>query len=287
LYWGTLRNGSLGAMIVAGEAEGCGRPEVKRLRVDYDAIADLYDETPGRTRQVDPELLAFTGRQAPADRLAVLDIGCGTGNQLVANRAACAFALMVGLDRSAGMLRQARGKDLEILWVQADGAALPVGDNSFDFVTCQFAFHHIADKAGVIREAFRVLRRGGRFVIRNLCPQESLDWLYYLYFPEALTVDLADFSPPKSIEAEMEKAGFGGVTVALQHLRYAQDLRGLLDEARRRHSCSQLTAISDAAYEAGLSRLSRELADHRGPMSRENHLCLVTIRGERPNQAKR
>jgi SAM-dependent methyltransferase len=258
---------------------------MKRSRVDYDSIAELYDATPGRMRVADPELLVFTRGRAPTDRVAVLDIGCGTGNQLVANRGALACDLMVGVDRSDGMLRQARRKAPEISWVQADAAALPLCGNSFDFVTCQFAFHHMADKAGVIRDAFRVLRRGGQFVMRNLCPQESFDWLYYLYFPAALAVDLADFWPPEIIKTEMENAGFGEVTIVLQHLHFAQDLQTLLDEVRRRHTCSQLTAISDAAYEAGVNRLVLELAARDGPLSRKNHLCLVTLRGVRSGGA--
>jgi SAM-dependent methyltransferase len=58
---------------------------------------------------------------------------------------------------------------------------------------CQFAFHHVADKAGLLRAVLRLLRPGGRFVMRNMCPQESGDWLYYEYFPEAKFVDLRDF----------------------------------------------------------------------------------------------
>jgi SAM-dependent methyltransferase len=258
---------------------------MRRSRVDYDAIAELYDATPGRTRQVDPELLAFACGRSPADRLALLDIGCGTGNQLIANRAALASAVIVGLDRSRGMLRQARRKAPGLAWVQADAAALPFRDDSFDFVTCQFALHHMADKAGVIRDAFRVLRRGGRFVMRNLCPQESLDWLYYAYFPEALTADLVDFWPPEIIKAEMEEAGFGAVAIELQHLRCTQDMRAWFDEVSRRHACSQLTAIADAAYEAGVNRLVKELAAREAPSFRDNHLCLVTIRGARSGGA--
>lgn len=117
--------------------------------------------------------------------------------------------------------------------------------------------------------------------MRNSCPQESPDWLFYIYFPEALTVDLEDFWPPENVKAEMEKAGFGAVAVEMQHLRFEQDLRAWFDEVRRRYTCSQLLAISDAAYEAGLHRLARDLAASRGPVSRANHLCLVTIRGER------
>jgi ubiquinone/menaquinone biosynthesis C-methylase UbiE len=98
---------------------------VKPSRVDFDAIAGVYDATPHRTKPVDPELLAFAGRRRSGERLAVLDIGCGTGNQLIADRAAPISAAPVGLDWSLGMLRQARRKAPEIAWVQADAAALP------------------------------------------------------------------------------------------------------------------------------------------------------------------
>jgi ubiquinone/menaquinone biosynthesis C-methylase UbiE len=255
---------------------------VRRSRVDYDAIADLYDATPYRTKRVDPELLAVARRFASSGWFATLDIGCGTGNQLIADRAALPSGQLVGLDHSLGMLRQARRKAPAITWVQGDGATLPFRGESFDFVSCQFAFHHIADNAGAIREAFRVLRRRGRFVIRNFCPQESPHWLFYQYFPEARTIDLEDFCSPEAIKTEMQRAGFDAVALELEHLRIEQDLRTWFEEVRRRHTCSQLLAISDAAYEAGLNRLSQELAVRDGPILRENRLCLATIRGERP-----
>ena len=59
----------------------------------------------------------------------------------------------------------------DIPWVHGDSAALPFASGSFDFVSCQYAFHHFSDKTGMLREAFRVLRRGGRFALYNMCPQ--------------------------------------------------------------------------------------------------------------------
>jgi hypothetical protein len=43
-----------------------------------------------------------------------------------------------------------------------------------------------------------------------------------------------------------------------------------------------LQAISDAAYQAGVKRLERDIGDPSASKSREDHLCLVTIRGEAP-----
>lgn len=208
-----------------------------RPRVDYDAIAEIYDAQPYRDRAADPELLAFAAEREAAG-LAVLDIGCGTGNQLAANRGALPCATYVGLDQSFGMLRQARRKEPAIAWVRADGAALPFPARSFDLVCCQFAFHHIEDKAGMLRAVFRVLRPGGRFTLRNMCPQESRDWLYYEYFPEALFVDLRDFWSPDAVVGTMEEAGFLGVTKNYEHLRFEQSLPAWLAVVRRRDTCS-------------------------------------------------
>src|ERR1700720_3812887 len=149
----------------------------RSTRVDYDAIAELYDSTPHREKSADPELIAFLAGRGPTATLTLLDIACGTGNQQIANRGVAPNAKFVGLDGSLGMLRQARRKMPDIAWIHGDSAALPFASGSFDFVSCQYAFHHFRDKAGMLREAFRVLRRGGRFALYNMCPQESDDWL--------------------------------------------------------------------------------------------------------------
>lgn len=250
-------------------------------RVNYDAIAPLYDTQPYRAKTVDPELLAFVAQRASSERLVLLDIACGTGNQLVANRAVLPHAWLIGVDRSLGMLRQARPKAPDFNWVQADAAGLPFRAQSFDFVTCQYAFHHVQDKSAMLQAVWRVLRPGGRFVLSNICPQDMEDWLYYQYFPEARALGLEAFWPPALVERTMQAVGFVAVGVERQHLRYEQDLHAWLDTIRRRDTCSQLLTISDAAYAAGVQRLERELADTHAPRARADHVCLVTIRGEK------
>jgi ubiquinone/menaquinone biosynthesis C-methylase UbiE len=254
---------------------------VRQARVNYDAIAHLYDATPHRAKPVDPELISFV-EQCSSDEIAVLDIGCGTGNQLIANRGLLKSSLMVGIDRFAGMLRQAQIKAAEIAWVQADGSILPFHDQSFDIVSCQFVFHHIANKSDCLRDVFRVLKPGGRFALRNVSPHDCPDWLFYVYFPEASAIDLQDFWSPETIRAEMEQAGFVALAIDRQHIGYRQDMRAWFDEVRTRETCSQLLAIPDAAYQAGLDRLTQELARHGGSFVRQDHVCLATIKGEKP-----
>jgi SAM-dependent methyltransferase len=250
-------------------------------RVNYDDIAHLYDGQPFRGRAVDPQLSAFVDQRKSPDLPSILDIGCGTGNQLVANRSLAPGASLVGLDRSLGMLRQAQPKASDIGWVRGDATMLPFRPQSFDFVGCQFAFHHVRDKAGMLKAVFELLRPDGRFVIHNMCPHECRDWLYYEYFPEALTIDLEDFWSPETTIGEMTAAGFSAVTAEREHVYFEQDLRVWLGTVKRRDICSQLLAISDAVYQAGIRRLERELADSRGAVMKADHLCLVTFRGER------
>ena len=52
----------------------------RSTRVDYDAIAELYDSTPHREKSADPEFIAFLAGRGRAASLTLLDIACGTGN---------------------------------------------------------------------------------------------------------------------------------------------------------------------------------------------------------------
>lgn len=252
-------------------------------RVDYDAIAEHYDRSPHRKKSPDPELIGFIAARPPtATRLAMLDIACGTGNQLVANRTVASDAFLVGVDGSLGMLRQAQRKAADIAWVHGDSAALPFATGSFDFISCQYAFHHFRDKAPMLREAFRVLRGGGRFAMYNLSPQDMPDFIYYPYFPEAEERDLADFWPPERITAEMRSSGFTDVTLKRDHLRFGHKLADFLKTVQRRESNSQLITLSDEAYAAGLRAIERDINDPGTPSTRPDHLCFVTIRGVKP-----
>jgi SAM-dependent methyltransferase len=210
-------------------------------------------------------------------------MGCGTGNQLVANQSDLGKGVwMVGLDLFLGMLHQAQAKTREIAWVQADASKPPFADQSFDFITNQFAFHHVQDKEVMLHAVYRLLRRGGRFVMTNISPWDMPDWLYYTYFPTAFAIDCCDFLPKEALVELMHQAGFHQITLALEALSYEQDLRKFFATVCRRDTCSQLLTISNAAYQAGLRQLAKEIeaAGHR-TIRVHTQMYLLTLCGDK------
>jgi SAM-dependent methyltransferase len=97
----------------------------------------------------------------------VLEIGCGSAP--CARWLAAQGADVVALDLSAGMLSRAselnRETGIGVPLVQADVAALPVGDATVDLACSAFGgLPFVADPGAVLAEVARVLRPGGRFV---------------------------------------------------------------------------------------------------------------------------
>ena len=94
----------------------------------------------------------------------VLDLGCGGGH--VSYRAAAHAGEVVALDLSAEMLAavrqtaEARGL-ANVVTQQGAAEAIPFPDASFDMVLSRYSAHHWHDFVKGLREARRVLKRGG------------------------------------------------------------------------------------------------------------------------------
>lgn len=101
----------------------------------------------------------------------VLDLGTGTGVAIdVLIKDIGLSGRLVALDISRQMLGQAIRRDTArlVAFVQADGAALPFLGSTFDAVLCQATFPHFRDKAGALRDIWRVLKPTGRIWITHL-----------------------------------------------------------------------------------------------------------------------
>lgn len=253
-------------------------------RVDYNRVAHRYDDEALRKRPADPKLVELCQARGAADGAGVrmLDVGCGTGIQLVANLGRLPRLRATGVDLHEEMLAVARSKTNEVEWLQADAGALPFADGEFDYVGAQLCFHHFRDKQRALAEAVRVLKPGGRLVMVNLSPWRTRDWDVYRYFPEAFARDELDFWTDEKLQSELERAGLVVSAVEPNDIRHEVELAERLAFYRERYSPSQLVAISDQAFDAGLARLQRDLTAAGGaPVRIATHICLLTLVAEK------
>ncbi|KAK8487566.1 hypothetical protein V6N13_016408 [Hibiscus sabdariffa] len=88
--------------------------------------------------------------------------------------------LNVGKNRA---LERGLGEDKSLVWVQGDAEALSFEDNSMDGYTIAFGIRNVTHIEKVLTEAYRVLKRGGRFLCLELSHVEIpvFKELYDLY----------------------------------------------------------------------------------------------------------
>jgi demethylmenaquinone methyltransferase/2-methoxy-6-polyprenyl-1,4-benzoquinol methylase len=118
----------------------------------------------------------FVNRVKPRPGEAILDMAGGTGD--VAFRMARRGARVTVADINPDMLevgrqRAARRGLDRLQWQVENAEKLSFADNSFDAYTIVFGIRNVTDIPAALREAQRVLKRGGRFYCMEF---SSSDW---------------------------------------------------------------------------------------------------------------
>ena len=108
----------------------------------------------------------------------VLDVGCGTGPVIELLAKKYPEKHFIGLDITPAMIEVAQSKGLSNAeFVVGDAENLPFGDEGFDAVLCSNSFHHYPDPGAFLREAYRVLRPGGKLILRDYTSNDVVVWL--------------------------------------------------------------------------------------------------------------
>ena len=118
----------------------------------------------------------------------LLDVATGTGQVArAATRILGGAGSVVGLDPSAGMLRQARRAHASLL-VRARAEEMPLRDDLFDMLSMGFALRHVATLETAFAEYRRVLKPGGRVLLLEVSrPRSALTrWVMRVYFQRLL-----------------------------------------------------------------------------------------------------
>lgn len=118
----------------------------------------------------------------------VLDLGCGAGvDTILAAKLVGPSGKSIGVDISKEMIQRAQSnKELSqtgnVSFQVLEGAALPFDDEQFDVITTNAMLNLAVDKEGVLNEAYRVLKTGGRFHVSDqilvgaaMCREQAVD----------------------------------------------------------------------------------------------------------------
>lgn len=144
--------------------------KTRRVGEVFSSVASRYDlmndAMSGGLHRVWKDL--FVRRVKPRAGETILDMAGGTGDiafRMAPSGAAITVAdinpqmLEVGIDRAAK-----RGID-GLVWSEANAETLQFPDRFFDAYTIAFGIRNVTDIPAALREAHRVLKRGGRFFV--------------------------------------------------------------------------------------------------------------------------
>jgi ubiquinone/menaquinone biosynthesis C-methylase UbiE len=146
----------------------------RHIAREFDRTAEGYDDSRiVRSYQRRAQHLAIC-RLHLDKGMSILDLGCGTGMGTIdIARQLEGTGRVVGVDLSEKMIEQA-GRKLDA--IEYGNVEFRVGtaatldyDAHFDCVLSTNAFHHFEEKGAVFRTIWRALKRGGVFVVQDIC----------------------------------------------------------------------------------------------------------------------
>jgi arsenite methyltransferase len=166
----------------------------------------------------------------------VLDLGSGGGiDVLLSARRVGETGKAYGLDMTDEMLALARRNAAEagvtnVEFLKGDIEAIPLPDATVDVIISNCVINLSADKGRVLREAFRVLKPGGRFAVSDVVVRGEL--------PPAVRRSMelwvgcvAGALEEGEFEALLREAGFDDPSIEPTRVYELEDARSFLEDA--------------------------------------------------------
>lgn len=194
----------------------------------------------------------------------VVDVGTGSGVLAIEALDRWPRARVIGTDPSTGMLGMAlqresrRGADDgRVAWLEAPADALPMPDGAVDLVVSSFALQLVPDRAVALREAYRVLRPGGRLAFVTWLDRGE-PFVPSVEFDESV-LDLGveepdwpdegacsgDFGSVRAAADETRRAGFRRVAAREATLAFDWDLASYLEYKIRYDETALFAALPE------------------------------------------
>ena len=163
----------------------------------------------------------------------VLDLGSGGGiDVLLSARRVGPFGKAYGLDMTDEMLalareNQAKAGAANVEFLKGEIEHIPLPDNSVDVIISNCVINLAADKDRVLREAFRVLKPGGRFAVSDVVTRGAI--------PEGIRRDMllwvgcvAGALDENDYRLKLAVAGFEAIGIEPTRIYMVEDAREFL-----------------------------------------------------------
>jgi SAM-dependent methyltransferase len=230
-------------------------------QIDYD-VEQYRHYARGRAlseRQLQIWISGFADRLPRRRPLAGLDVGSGTGRFTPA--LAQAFGPVTGIEPSARMreIAQAQASHADVRYVAGSAEHMPVPSGGADYALMFLSWHHVQDKPRAARELARVIRPGGRMLLRSQF-RDHMPRLWWLeYFPRGHEVDASMYQPLDEVIDIFEPAGwrvadFGTIP------ELSGGTRSERLERLRLRTYSTFAYFAPGELEAGFRRLEQAVA---------------------------
>ena len=123
----------------------------------------------------------------------LIDVASGTGDiaKLFSNKTKKSGQITC-VEPNTQMLNQGKKKLKKydnIQWINAPAEKIPATDNTFDYYSISYGIRNVSDINNVLKEAFRVLKPGGRFMCLEFSKIDN-ELLNYLYKQYSKTIPL-------------------------------------------------------------------------------------------------
>lgn len=193
----------------------------------------------------------------------VLDLGSGGGiDVLLSARRVGPAGKAYGLDMTDEMLALANANKekagvTNVEFLKGEIENIPLPDNSVDVIISNCVINLSADKPKVLREAFRVLKPGGRFAVSDVVRRGEI--------PEAIAKNVelwigcvAGALEVGEYEGLLREAGFENVGIEPTRVYKLEDARAFLTEAGI--DVESLPKEVDSAFMSGFVRATKPAA---------------------------
>lgn len=178
--------------------------------IDYDT--ELYENyARGRaltTAQLQTWIDAFAAVLPERRPLVGLDVGSGTGR--FAPALADSLGPVTGVEPSVRMreVALAQSEHREVQYLAGAAENIPVPSSSADYALMFLSWHHVRDKVAAVGELARVLRPGGRLLLRaNFRDHHPRPW-WLRQVPRWLEADAAQFQPLHEVIEQFSSQGW-------------------------------------------------------------------------------